>query len=107
MLWVRSLEHLNAQVLSGTEGVRFPFWSRDGRFIAFFAGGKLKKVDIFGAPPQTLCDVPDGHRDGLAVLREADPPAEEEDEILVDGALAAAAACAAISWRIRTSGPWS
>jgi eukaryotic-like serine/threonine-protein kinase len=33
-LWVRTLEHLNAQILQGTEGASSPFWSPDGRYIA-------------------------------------------------------------------------
>jgi Tol biopolymer transport system component/DNA-binding winged helix-turn-helix (wHTH) protein len=57
-LWVRRLDALAAQRLPGTEGVYSPFWSPDGRFIAFFAGGKLKKVDLHGGPAQTLCDAP-------------------------------------------------
>ena len=36
-----------------------PFWSPDGRFVAFDAGGKLKKLDVSGGPPQTLCDLPE------------------------------------------------
>ncbi len=60
-LWVRPIEHLAGQVLPGTNNASFPFWSPDGRFIAFFADGKLKKVDIFGAPPQTLSDAVSGH----------------------------------------------
>ena len=39
-----------------------PFWSPDSRFVAFMAGGKLKKVDIAGGPPQTICDAPNGLR---------------------------------------------
>ena len=35
-----------------------PFWSPDSRFIAFYAGGKLKKLDVSGGLPQTLCDLP-------------------------------------------------
>jgi Tol biopolymer transport system component len=35
-----------------------PFWSPDGRFVAFDAGGKLKKLDVTGGLPQTLCDLP-------------------------------------------------
>ena len=37
-----------------------PFWSPDGRFVAFDAGGKLKKLDVSGGLPQTLCDLPPG-----------------------------------------------
>ena len=36
--------------LSGTEGAEAPFWSADSRFVAFVAGGSLKKVDILGGP---------------------------------------------------------
>ncbi|MEQ1910256.1 MAG: hypothetical protein ABMA15_15625 [Vicinamibacterales bacterium] len=46
--------------MPGTEGASFPFWSPDGRFVAFFAAGKLKKVDIARGRPQVLCDVPAG-----------------------------------------------
>jgi serine/threonine protein kinase/Tol biopolymer transport system component len=60
LLWLRSLNRLEGQTLSGTDGAGAPFWSPDSRFIAFFASGKLKKVDIFGAPPQTLADAPIG-----------------------------------------------
>jgi serine/threonine protein kinase/dipeptidyl aminopeptidase/acylaminoacyl peptidase len=56
MLWVRSLDALTAQPLAGTEDANFPFWSPDGRFLAFFSGGKLRKIDAGGGPPQALCD---------------------------------------------------
>jgi Tol biopolymer transport system component/predicted Ser/Thr protein kinase len=59
-LWLRSLDTLAAQPLPGTEAGYLPFWSPDGRFIAFFADQKLKKVDTTGAPPQTLCDIGPG-----------------------------------------------
>src|SRR5262249_2037064 len=36
-LWLRSLDDTTARVLRGTEDARQPFWSPDGRFIAFFA----------------------------------------------------------------------
>ncbi len=54
-LWIRPLDGVQAQPLPGTEGASYPFWSPDGRFIAFFAGGKLKKIDTTGGLPQVLC----------------------------------------------------
>jgi serine/threonine protein kinase len=64
MLWLRSLGSLNARRLEGTEGVSSPFWSPDSHFVAFFAGGKLKKVEAVGGTVQTLCDVPEGDKSG-------------------------------------------
>ncbi|HYW46785.1 MAG TPA: protein kinase [Bryobacteraceae bacterium] len=57
-LWVRPLDALTAQPLAGTEGATFPFWSPDSRFIAFFAGGKLKRMNAAGGPAITLADAP-------------------------------------------------
>ena len=59
-LWVRPLDSLEAENLAGTEGAEYPFWSPDSRYLAFFADGKLKKIDTTGGPPQTLCDAPTG-----------------------------------------------
>jgi len=57
-LWVHSLDSLDAQMVPGTEGqvtpACLPFWSPEGRFIAFASDHKLKKIDILGGPPQTL-----------------------------------------------------
>jgi serine/threonine protein kinase len=55
LLWVRSLTDEAARPLSGTDGAGYPFWSPDGKTIGFFAQGNLKKVDITGAPPFTIC----------------------------------------------------
>jgi eukaryotic-like serine/threonine-protein kinase len=60
LLWVRPLDSLQAQPLAGTEGAATPFWSPDSRFIGFFAGGKLKKIEASGGPPLTLCDAATG-----------------------------------------------
>ncbi len=54
-LWMRSLDG-TVQPLSGTEGAAYPFWSPDSHTVAFFAGGKLKKVDVTGGPVTTLAD---------------------------------------------------
>jgi Tol biopolymer transport system component len=76
MLWVRPLESLTAQLLSGTEDASFPFWSPDSRSLGFFAQNKLKKIDVAGGPPLTLCDASGGagarggswSRDGMIVF---------------------------------------
>ena len=58
-LWVRSIEALDARPLDGTEGIGgYPFWSPDSRFIAFPSQGRLKKIEVAGGPPITLCDAP-------------------------------------------------
>lgn len=57
-LWVRQLDALTGQPLAGTDGATHPFWSPDSKFIGFFAGGKLKKIDASGGPPFSLCDSP-------------------------------------------------
>ncbi len=59
-LWLRPVGSADAQQIQGTEGAAFPFWSHDSRFIAFFAGGKLKKVAIAGGPPVVVADAADG-----------------------------------------------
>ena len=56
LLWVRELDSLTARALPGTGGAQYPFWSPDSRAIAFFAEGKLKRIDLAGGPALTLCD---------------------------------------------------
>jgi hypothetical protein len=57
MVWVRSLDSLDARALAGTEGASYAlFWSPDGRSIGFATQGKLKRVEAAGGPPQTLCE---------------------------------------------------
>jgi serine/threonine-protein kinase len=71
--WIRSLDSLTARPLAGTEGATHPFWSPDGRFLAFFVSGKLKKIDVSGGSPLELCDAPDAlggtwNREGVIVF---------------------------------------
>ena len=75
MVWVRSLDTLEARVLPGTEDAAYPFWSPDSRFLGFLAQGKLKKTDLLGGLPQALCDAsssdPRGaswNRDGIILF---------------------------------------
>ena len=59
-LWLRPLSSAKAQPLAGTEGATRPFWSPDGKSVAFFATGKLKRLDIGGGLPQALADTLQG-----------------------------------------------
>src|SRR4051812_12519697 len=45
MLWVHSFDTLSSQPLPGTASASSPFWSPNGRNIAFTAEGKLKRID--------------------------------------------------------------
>jgi eukaryotic-like serine/threonine-protein kinase len=74
-IWVRSLDQLQARPLPGTDGAFRAIWSPDSRFVAFMAEGKLRKVDVSGGPPQTICDAPTG----------ADGSWSPEGVILFDG----------------------
>jgi serine/threonine protein kinase len=57
-LWIRDLGSPEWRRLPGTDLAASPFWSPDSRYIAFSAGNQLKKIDIAGGPPQTLCTMP-------------------------------------------------
>ena len=57
-LWIRRLDSLHATTLTGTDGGGGPFWSPDSQSVGFFAGGKLKTINVRGGPPQTLADAP-------------------------------------------------
>jgi eukaryotic-like serine/threonine-protein kinase len=59
-LFVRPLHALEAIPLGGTTNALAPFFSPDGRWLAFFAGGELKKVALSGGAPVTLCEAPVG-----------------------------------------------
>src|SRR5262245_295927 len=56
-LWVRARDASEARPLAGTQGATFPFWSPDSRFIAFFAYGRLNKIETTGGPVQPLHQV--------------------------------------------------
>ena len=73
MLWTSEVGGRRTSALDGTQGASYPFWSPDGKFIGFFADGKLKKVQVSGGRPQVLCDAPNGrggswNRDGVIVF---------------------------------------
>ena len=74
MVWVQRLDSLTASQLLGTEGATMVFWSPDGQFIGFWAGGKLKKIPAEGGTPLPICDLPGAlsatwNQDNLIVLQ--------------------------------------
>lgn len=56
LLHIRAIDELEARPLPGTESAGRPFWSPNSKSIAFVANHKLKRVDIVGGAPITLCD---------------------------------------------------
>jgi Tol biopolymer transport system component len=61
-LYVQPLDSREARVLEGTDGAHYPFWSPDGRQIAYFehADSALKKISVEGGPAVTVADAPNG-----------------------------------------------
>jgi len=73
VLWTYEVGGHRTNSLEGTQGATYPFWSPDGKFIGFFADGKLKKVEVSGGRSRVLCDAPNGrggtwNRDGVVVF---------------------------------------
>jgi Tol biopolymer transport system component/predicted Ser/Thr protein kinase len=53
-LWVRRVDQLQAQPLTGTDGATYPFWSPDGKDIAFFANRSVKRIPAAGGAVTTI-----------------------------------------------------
>ncbi len=75
LLYVRAIADGRVTEYPGSEGAQFPFWSPDGRWIAFFSrsDGRLKKVPVEGGVPLTICRALNGKggswgRDDVIVL---------------------------------------
>jgi serine/threonine-protein kinase len=51
------LDQLQATPIPGTAGAREPFFSSDGQWIGFWAGGQLKRMSVSGGAPVTLAAV--------------------------------------------------
>lgn len=57
-LALRRLDQLQATTIPNSDGGFGPFFSPDGQWIGFFAGGKLKKIAVAGGAAVTLADAP-------------------------------------------------
>ena len=79
-LWLRRLDEVDGHVLvvgAGTTAGFLPFWSADSRFLAFFADGKLNKIDASAS--QALCDAQPGgggtwNRDDVILFAASEGP---------------------------------
>ena len=72
-VWVRPLDSRDARPVPGTEGASRPFWSPDSQSLAFFSGGKLRRVSLEGGGVLTVADAPNGrggdwNPDGIIVF---------------------------------------
>jgi serine/threonine protein kinase/Tol biopolymer transport system component len=60
--WVRPLDDAGqGHALTATTARETPFWSPDGKTLAFFEDGKLKRIAIDGGDAQTITDAPAPH----------------------------------------------
>ena len=55
-LYLRDLNSFDARPVAGSSGARQPFFSPDGKWLAFFAQGQLKKAEVAGGTPIRLAE---------------------------------------------------
>ncbi len=65
--FVHSLDTAETRHIPGPEVFGSAFWSPDNRFVAFYSGGVLKRVDLQGGPVSTICDAGLGFRGRLEI----------------------------------------
>lgn len=58
-IYVRRMDQADPKPLAGTEGAYAPFFSPDGRWIGYFARGRLNKVPVTGGASIMICASPD------------------------------------------------
>ena len=63
-LFYRPLREPGVVAVPGTEGARSPFFSPDGRSIAFFADDMLHRVSLGDGERSVICDAPSGSAGG-------------------------------------------
>jgi serine/threonine-protein kinase len=93
-LFRRPIGQFEAVLIPGTEGASGPFFSPDGEWVGFVAGGELKKVAIAGGPVQVLAESATGGGSW-----------GEDDQIFFSGgSLSQVSAAGGVAQRITTVG---
>jgi serine/threonine-protein kinase len=74
-IWLREMDGLEAERLPDTEGATYPAFSPDGRSIAFYAKGKIRRIDLGSRRAIDLCPSNEGAgiswgRDGTIVFND-------------------------------------
>jgi Tol biopolymer transport system component/tRNA A-37 threonylcarbamoyl transferase component Bud32 len=57
LLYLRDLDSFETRTVAGSRGARQPFFSPDGKWVAFFAQSHLQKVEVAGGTPVRLVEV--------------------------------------------------
>jgi Tol biopolymer transport system component len=57
-LWLQDLRTGETRALPGTDGAAAPFWAPDGSRIGFFAGGRVRAIDLAGGTAADLAEAP-------------------------------------------------
>jgi serine/threonine-protein kinase len=81
-LAIRTLDRLEMDLLPGTEDAAGPFFSPDGRWVGFEAGGRLRKVALAGGPPITIAEVGNRVRGASWASNDSIVFANDEDDRL-------------------------
>ena len=57
-LYLRDLNSFEARAVGGSSGAKQPFFSPDGKWVAFFAQGQLQKAEVAGGAPIRIAEAP-------------------------------------------------
>lgn len=55
-IYLRKMDAFEVEALPGTENADYLFFSPDGQWMGFYAGGKILKVSMAGGKPSALCN---------------------------------------------------
>lgn len=60
-LLIRRVDERNFRIIPGTEGATTPTFSPDGQWLAFSAGGEVKRVEVEGGPVLPIAEGQGAH----------------------------------------------